>query len=104
MKRRKFLLNFAVAGIILLDIKRALANLLMSILPWQAGDSTGFLKIQFESKSPQSIPLFKKNGLLYISALGFAKSLQCHTYFNDAKKKCIDISASYMTGCLLSVD
>ena len=89
MKRRKFLLNFAVAGIILLDIKKALANLLMNILPWQSERLAGNLTIQFEGQSPKNIPLVEKNGLLYISALNFAKSLQCHTYFNDAKKKIV---------------
>ncbi|NOQ96993.1 MAG: hypothetical protein GQ561_02425, partial [Calditrichae bacterium] len=89
MKRRKFLLNFPVIGIILLDIKKALANLFLGILPWQAGGTGEVLTIQMEGKSPQNIPLLKKNGLIYISTLNFAKTLQCHTYFNDAKKKIV---------------
>ncbi|MCK4894541.1 MAG: N-acetylmuramoyl-L-alanine amidase [Calditrichia bacterium] len=89
MKRRKFLLNFPVIGIILLDIKKALANLFLGILPWQAGGTGEVLTIQLEGKSPQNIPLLKKNGLIYISTLNFAKTLQCHTYFNDAKKKIV---------------
>jgi N-acetylmuramoyl-L-alanine amidase len=89
MKRRNFLLKLPVIGVILLDIKNVLANFLWSILPWQTVGTTEQLTIKFEGKSPQKIPIYKINGLAYISTPSFAKALQCHTYFNDAKKKIV---------------
>lgn len=89
MKRRNFLQSIPAIGIILLDIKKALGSLLVSILPLQTGSGRETLTIQLEGKSPQNIPLRKENGLQYISTLQLAKALQYHTYFNDAKKKIV---------------
>ena len=42
-----------------------------------------------EGKSAQTIPLVAENGLFYLSTVKLAKTLQYHTYFNEAKKKIV---------------
>jgi N-acetylmuramoyl-L-alanine amidase len=88
MKRRFFLKNIPIIGLIFLEIRQAFSQIVQNILPASIQELPE-LTIQLAEQSSITIPIFWRNQLAYVSANQIANALKYRTYFNDTKKKIV---------------